>query len=180
MKEYFKKNKFDLIIFVFFVIFIVVSYITGYKSGIDITKNFLGFIFEMLTIIPAMFILIGLFDVWVPKEKIQKHIGNEGGIMGSVWVILLAMLQAGPLYGAFPVTYILWKKGASIRNIFIYLGAFSTMKIPMLFFEISFLGLKFSILRTLISLPVFIVIAFIMEWIFKNKNFKINEMKKDK
>jgi hypothetical protein len=54
-------------------------------------------------------------------------------------VILLAMLQAGPLYGAFPVAYLLWKKGASIKNIFIYLGAFSTLKILMLTFEIGFL-----------------------------------------
>ena len=54
------------------------------------------------------------------------------------------------------------------------------MKIPMLFFEISFLGLKFSILRTLISLPVFIIIAVIMELIFKNKDFKVHEMTKDK
>jgi uncharacterized membrane protein YraQ (UPF0718 family) len=83
------------------------------------------------------------------------------------------MLQVGPLYGAFPIAYILWKKGASIRNIFIYLGAFSTLKIPMLSFEIGFLGLKFSLLRTLLSLSVFIIIALVMEKYLKNKDFKI-------
>ena len=106
--------------------------------------------------LPLMFILIGLFDVWAPKEKIERHIGTDSGVQGAVWMILLAMLQAGPLYGAFPVAYMLYKKGASIRNIFIYLGAFSTLKIPMLSFEIGFLGLKFSILRTVLTIPVFI------------------------
>ncbi|MCK7529669.1 MAG: hypothetical protein MZV63_00695 [Marinilabiliales bacterium] len=63
-----------------------------------------------------MFILIGLFDVWVPREKIEKHIGKESGWKGTGLVILLATLQAGPLYGAFPFAYILWKKGCSIQE----------------------------------------------------------------
>ncbi len=178
MIEYLKKNKFDLIIFVFFILFVVTSYILNFNEGKEISKNFWGFLVEMVTIIPAMFVLIGLFDVWVPKDKIQKHIGEDSGIIGTIWIILLAMLQAGPLYGAFPVAYILWKKGASIRNIFIYLGAFSIMKLPMLVFEINFLGLKFSILRTIISLPVFITIAIIMEMTFKGKNFEIKNLEK--
>ncbi len=85
------------------------------------------------------------------------------------------MLQAGPLYGAFPVAYLLWKKGCGIKNIFIYLGAFSTLKIPMLTFEIGFLGLKFSLLRTLFTLPIFIIIAMFMEVYLKNKNFEVKQ-----
>ena len=84
-------------------------------------------------------------------------------------------VQAGPLYGAFPVTYLLWKKGCSIRNIFIYLGAFSTIKLPMLTFEIGFLGLKFSLLRTLFTLPVFIVISVIMEKYLQKKQFEVKQ-----
>lgn len=90
-------------------------------------------------------------------------------------MILLSMAQAGPLYGAFPVTYLLWKKGASIRNIFIYIGAFCTIKIPMIAFEIGFLGLKFSILRTVLTLPLIILIGIIMERYLKNRKFEIRE-----
>jgi uncharacterized membrane protein YraQ (UPF0718 family) len=144
--------------------------------GVKITNNFWMFFKEMITFLPFMFILIGLFDVWVPKEKIEKHIGKESGVKGIFWVIILATLQAGPLYAAFPVAYLLWKKGCSIKNVFIYLGAFSTMKIPMLTFEIGFLGLKFSLLRTMFSLPVFIIIAIFMEAYLKNKNFEIKQV----
>jgi len=129
----------------------------------------------MILFLPLMFILIGLFDVWIPREKIEKHIGEDSGWKGTLLVILLASLQAGPLYGAFPFAYILWKKGCNIRNIFIYLGAFSTIKIPMITFEIGFLGLKFSLLRTLITLPVFIIIGYIMEWYLKDKNFEVKQ-----
>ena len=141
----------------------------------EIKDNFLKFFIEMISFIPLMFILIGLFDVWVPKEKIERHIGKDSGALGIFWVILLAMLQAGPLYGAFPVSYILWKKGSSIKNIFIYLGAFSSLKIPMLTFEIGFLGLKFSLLRSIITLPVFIIIGYLMEYLLKGKDFQVKK-----
>ncbi len=130
----------------------------------------------MISFIPFLFIIIGLFDVWVPKEMLEKHIGKESGVKGIFLVILLAMLQAGPLYGAFPVAYVLFKKGASVRNIFIYLGAFSSMKLPMLGIEIGYLGIKFTILRTLISLPLFICIGFIMEKSV-GSDFKVEEVK---
>jgi uncharacterized membrane protein YraQ (UPF0718 family) len=163
------------IFFVCFILFVVFSYFFQLSAGKEIGHNFTMFFTEMITFLPGMFILIGLFDVWFPKEKVEKHIGQEAGIKGTFWVILLAMLQAGPLYGAFPVAYLLWKKGSSIRNIFIYLGAFSTLKIPMLAFEIGFLGLKFSILRSLITLPVFILIASLMGLYLKNKQFEVKQ-----
>lgn len=158
-----------------FITFIGLSNLLSFAIGKQIGENFWIFLKEMILFLPLMFILIGLFDIWVPREKIEKHIGADSGWKGTGLVILLASLQAGPLYGAFPFAYILWKKGCSIKNIFIYIGAFATIKIPMLTFEIGFLGLKFSLLRTLITLPVFIVIGFIMEWYLKNKNFEVKQ-----
>jgi uncharacterized membrane protein YraQ (UPF0718 family) len=160
---------------ILFVLFSVGSYFIGFKPGLGIYSNFNEFFIEMISFIPFLFIIIGLFDVWLPKEIIEKHIGRESGIRGIFLVILLAMLQAGPLYGAFPVAYVLSKKGASVRNIFIYLGAFSSMKLPMLGIEIGYLGIKFTILRTLISLPLFICTGFIMEKIV-GSNFKIEDV----
>jgi uncharacterized membrane protein YraQ (UPF0718 family) len=161
---------------ILFIILSVGSYFVGFKPGVVIYSSFNEFFIEMLSFIPFLFILVGLFDVWVPKETIEKHIGKESGLKGIFLVILLAMLQAGPLYGAFPVAYILYKKGASVRNIFIYLGAFSSMKIPMLGIEMGYLGIKFTILRTLISLPLFIIIGYIMEKMV-GEDFKVNDVK---
>jgi len=161
---------------ILFIIFSIGSYFIGFKPGVVIYSNFNQFFIEMISFIPLLFVLIGLFDVWFPKEMIEKHIGKESGVKGIFLVILLAMLQAGPLYGAFPVAYILYKKGASVKNIFIYLGAFSSMKIPMLGIEIGYLGIKFTILRTLISLPLFILIGYIMEKVV-GKDFEVKEVK---
>jgi len=159
-----------------FAVFSVGSFWFGFDPGKTIYQSFTKSFIEMITFIPFLFIIVGLFDVWFPKEKIEKHIGKESGIKGMFLVIVLAMLQAGPLYGAFPVAYVLHKKGASIKNIFIYLGAFSTLKIPMLGIEIGYLGLRFTLARTLVALPLFIAVGYFMEWYLKNRNFKVNEV----
>ena len=54
-------------------------------------------------------------------------------------------------------------KGMAPRNVFIYLGAFSAAKIPMLTFEVAFLGWQFSLVRTAVTLPVFIALGYLLE-----------------
>ena len=174
MRESLRKHK-NYIWVAAYVILTILSFIFGFNPGKAIFTNFAKSFVEMITFVPFLFIIVGLFDVWVPKEKIQKHIGQESGIKGIALVVLLAMLQAGPLYGAFPVAYLLYRKGASIRNIFIYLGAFSSMKIPMLGIEIGYLGIKFSLVRTLVSLPLFIGIGYLMERYLRNKRFEVRD-----
>jgi len=135
------------------------DFIFGRKAG----ENLGSFLVEMASVLPPMFLLVGLFEIWVPRKVIERHAGLRSGMRAVPWMILLATVQAGPLYVAFPVAVGLWRKGCAPRNVFIYLGAFSAMKIPMLTFEVAFLGWRFSLARTLISIPVFIVLAVIME-----------------
>ena len=159
----YRKHLKDYAWVILFAVFSAGSLFLRFEPGQKIYSNFNQFLLEMLSFLPLMFLLVGLFDVWAPRERIERHIGHGSGLIGMFWVILLAAVQPGPLYGAFPVAYVLFKKGASIRNIFIYLGAFSCMGIPMYTFEIGFLGLKFWFLRFLFSLLVFVLIGIIME-----------------
>jgi len=122
-----------------------------------------SFTLEMAAFLPAMFVLVGLFDVWVPRRIVERHVGRDSGPLAILWMVLLGTLQAGPLYGAFPVAVALWRKGTAPRNVFIYLGAFSALKIPMLTFEVAFLGWRFSLVRTAVTLPVFIALAYLLE-----------------
>lgn len=159
-----------------YLLLTLASFAFGFAPGKEVFGNFTHFFIDMVSFIPFLFIIVGLFDVWFPKEKVEKHIGQESGIKGILVMIILAMMQAGPLYGAFPVAYILYKKGASIKNIFIYLGAFASLKIPMLGMEIGYLGIQFTLARTLVSLPLFIAIGYFMEWYFKDRDFKVNKL----
>lgn len=152
------------------ILFAAAGGIWGYSATVapwdygDRVGRGLGeFLVQMASFLPAMFLLIGLFDVWVPRQLVERHVGRHSGIAAIGWMVLLATLQAGPLYGAFPVAVALWRKGCAPRNVFIYLGAFSALKIPMLTFEVTFLGWQFSLARTAITLPVFIGIGYLLE-----------------
>lgn len=163
MNKQLKKYRYDFPIILLFGAFIGISYLIDFSTGENLFETtFWRFVKEMLMILPCMFVLIGLFDMWIPKKTIEKHIGKGSGWKGIGLMILLAVIQPGSLYIAFPFAHLLWKKGSSLRNIFIYVGTFSAAKIPMLTFEIGFLGLKFSILRLILTIPVFILIAIVM------------------
>ena len=174
MNTQLRKYTFDFTAIFLFAGFIGVSYLVNWSVGEQLFETtFWRFMKEMLMILPCMFILVGLFDVWVPRDKIEKHVGKGSGVKGITLMILLAVTQVGPLYAAFPVAHILWKKGCSLRNIFVYVGMFSAAKIPMLTFEIGFLGLKFSILRLILTIPVFILIAVLMARRLRNTSYEI-------
>jgi uncharacterized membrane protein YraQ (UPF0718 family) len=176
MKTFFKKHRFDLVVIVLFGLAAGLSSAFSWNVGTKAAENFRDSVLEMISFLPAIFVLIGLVDAWVPKEVVAKHTGDGSGWQSALWMILLATLQAGPLYGAFPVAYLMWKKGTSVRNLFIYLGAFTTMKLPMLGFEIGFLGLKFTLLRTVLSVPVFLAIAMVMDKLY-GKGFVMHDGK---
>lgn len=113
----------------------------------------------MLLVLPPIFLLLGLLDVWVPRETLMRFMGPGSGLKGLVLSFALGSAAAGPLYGAFPVAAVLMRKGASFSNILIFIGAWSTTKIPMLFFEMNFLGARFALARLAIDIPGIIIIA---------------------
>ena len=166
-----------IIILVCYALFILVSWIADFDQGKEISNNFATFAIEMLKIIPCVFILIGLFQVWVPRETIERHFGQESGIKGYIWSILIAGTTVGGLYVAFPVAYTLYSKGAKLSVIFTYIGASAICRIPMTFFEASFLGIKFTIVRYIVALPLVIMTSVLLANYLKRKNYKITEPK---
>jgi len=117
----------------------------------------------MLGVVPPIFLMVGLFDVWIPREKVIKKLGDTSGWLRIMIAVALGAFAAGPLYAAFPVAEVLLKKGVSLRNIWIFIGAWSTMKIPMLLFEMQSLGFHFAITRYSMSFVGVLLIAFLLE-----------------
>ncbi|MDD3822603.1 MAG: permease [Sphaerochaetaceae bacterium] len=114
---------------------------------------------EMLLILPPIFVLLGLLDVWIPREIMIRFMGEGSGAKGVVLALLLGSAAAGPLYGAFPVASVFMKKGVKFSNILIFLGAWSTTKIPMFLFEMQSLGSRFALTRLALNIPGILIIA---------------------
>lgn len=171
-----KKSKLiHLLLIIIFFLFIGVSYLMNFDNGEKTGEVFLNVLIEMLKILPCAFILIGLFEVWVKKETIIKHLGDNSGIKGYLWVLLLAGFSVGGLFVAFPLAETLNKKGASLKIIFTYLGFVGIFRIPMTIFEISFLGLPFTLVRLMVTIPLFLLTGIVLGTVLKKRQYKLKE-----
>ena len=133
------------------------SFLMGFEPGREIGRNLVSFLIEMVRIFPPAFILIGLFEVWVKRETVERHLGGESGARGFIWVILLAMATIGPFAVSLPVGYSLYRKGARPSVVLAYLGAAGVCRVPMTLFEASYLGIKFTAVRWSVSLGLIIL-----------------------
>jgi len=151
-----KKGILNLVISLAYLAFIIISQVYSYEPGIKIGFNFINFTKDMLQVLPFAFILIGLFEVWVKRETVEKYFGHSSGYLGYIWAIILSSTTVGGAYVAFPVACSLYKKGAKLSIVLTYIGAASIARIPMTLFEASFMGIKFSIIRLLVSMPLMV------------------------
>lgn len=168
MKNILKKYKAFLWVLIGLFILTLVNQKIGFKA-ISVTAYSFK---EMIMVIPPIFLLLGLLDVWVPKETMIKYMGEDSGLKGILLSIFIGSAAAGPLYGAFPVAAVFMKKGVSFKNILIFIGAWSTTKIPMFLFEITSLGAKFAITRLLVDIPGIIFIAFVLSKLIPSDEVK--------
>ena len=140
------------------------------QMGVDSVKNSVYYIKEMLLIMPVIFILTALLDTWVHKQTIIKYLGKEAGLKGIVLSFVLGGISAGPIYAAFPFCVMLHKKGASVRNIVIILSAWAVIKLPMLLNEVKFLGVKFMIVRYILTVIAIVIFSWITSKIVKDND----------
>ncbi|KUO59424.1 MAG: permease [Gracilibacter sp. BRH_c7a] len=156
MKDLFIRYRFFLLLVVVNIFLLFLKPDLGTKS-ISITwSNLVG----MLTILPPIFIFLGLLDVWVERETMIKIMGENSGILGVFIAYFLGSAAVGPLYAAFPVAGVLLKKGCKFSNVLIFMGAWSTTKIPLLLFEASSMGTDFMLLRFALNIPGIALIAY--------------------
>jgi len=132
-----------------------------------------NYFLEMIMILPAVMVIMGLFSVFVSKELVVKYMGKASGINGILLAIFFGMLPTGPLYVAFPLAVALRSKGASISNIVIFLSAWACIKLPQELVELQFLGVKFMAARLILTV-IFVAIMGIfieklIEWTDKRR-----------
>ncbi len=161
-----KENLFILLIAAAYLAVFVVNQ----NLGIASVQNSFYYIKEMIMIMPVIFILTALLDLWVPKEKIIKYLGKEAKMKGVVLSFLLGSISAGPIYAAFPLCVMLHKKGASVRNLVIILSAWAVIKVPMLLNEMKFLGLQFMAVRWVLTVIAILIFSWITAKVVQDKD----------
>lgn len=161
-----KKSLFTVIIIITYALVFILKPETGMVAVV----NSGYYLKEMLMIMPVIFVLTALLDVWVPKETIMKYLGKKSKSKGVILSFLLGAISAGPIYAAFPVCIMLHKKGASIKNIVIILSSWAVIKIPMLLNEVKFLGIRFMFVRWILTVIAIVIFSWITSKIVKDED----------
>lgn len=159
----------------FVILAYVILFVTMPDKAMAAVNNSMYYVFEMLLIMPVVFILTSVIEAWVPKEVIINSFGEKAGFKGNIFAFLLGSFSAGPIYAAFPVCKMLLKKGASIGNIIIVLSTWAVIKVPMLANEAKFLGPKFMFLRWILTSISIFIMAFIISKFVKTEDMPKEE-----
>ena len=152
--------------YIFFIICLIVTLlltILNKDLGLKSFNTAFSSFKQMLTVVPPIMIILGLVDVWIPRETMMKYMGDNSGIKGISIAMLIGSIAAGPMYAAFPFTKVLLKKGVKFSNIIVFMNAWCVTKISTLMFEFSSLGYKFTLARLIIDIPGVIIMGYIVQ-----------------
>jgi uncharacterized membrane protein YraQ (UPF0718 family) len=166
MVTFMKKNKF----LVFGITTLIIITIIDINLTYSALENTLDQIISMLLLVPPIFILIGLFDVWVPRETIINLMGEESKFKGMFFAFLLGAFSAGPTLVAFPIAHLMLKKGARYSNVLFFLMVWSSLKLPIIFFQITAIGWQLPIIINTTLFIIFVISALLSDYVFTDKD----------
>ena len=124
---------------------------------------------SMLKIVPPIFLMIGLLDIWVPRETMIKLMGEKSGPVGVLIAFFIGTMSAGPLIAAFPVAQIMLKKGARYANVLFFLTIWASAKLPILFFQATTLGVEYTIITNITLILVYLIGTYGIEKILSHE-----------
>lgn len=121
----------------------------GYKSFKNVAAMF-----------AAVFLLLGLFQVFVSTELIQQLMGKGAGEFAPLIGALLGGIAAGPPVAIYPVSQFLAQHQAALAAIAALMTAWVSVGTVSLPAEMKILGRRFALSRWVLALVFSILIGY--------------------
>lgn len=123
---------------------------------------------QFLTVLPfllAVFILIGVLEVFVPSRAITSLMGGSRGILSPLFASLIGGVMSGPPAASYPMAQFLLRQHASMAAVATFLIAWvavGTISLPV---EIKLLGPRFAWTRWSLTLVFSVVCGVLIGWL---------------
>lgn len=147
------------------------------SKGLEVGKVAYDAFVQSVKIIIAVFFFIGLLQIWLSSETLSKIMGKEAGWLKYIIASTVPIFIGGSLFSIFPLLSTLLEKGASVGAILAFITAWSG-KAPLIPLEVHFLGLHFTIIRTILIIPMALIIGVVGELIleaWEKRSIKVRE-----
>jgi uncharacterized membrane protein YraQ (UPF0718 family) len=124
---------------------------------------------QILHLIPHLglgLLIAAAVTVLVPKKRVAKWLGEESGFRGLVVASVIGAVMPGGPFASFPLVFALAQAGADIGALISFLIAWAAIGVNRLvIWEIPFMGLEFSTLRFLSSIPLPLIAGLIARYL---------------
>lgn len=118
----------------------------------------------VIPLLLAVMGLVGLILVWISPDLVARLLGREGGFRSLLLAAACGMILIGPAYLIFPLLAAVQRQGARWAVIGTVLTTYA-VKIQMIPLEAGYLGWRFSLVRTVLTLALAIPAGLLLEWI---------------
>ncbi|OPJ56810.1 permease [Alkalithermobacter paradoxus] len=153
---------FSILLWIITIIFLIVSLlkdkertITSMKMGRNMMKNMIGEIFAVLFI-------IGLMITLIPPESINTFMGDSNVILSTIGSAFVGSVTLIPAFVAFPLAKSLLDRGANVVPLVAFLTTLTMVGVVTFPLEKREFGLKFALIRNILSFGFAVVIALVM------------------
>ncbi len=148
-----------------YAIIVIISYVYAFKRDKSRAKKGLkkGWkqLLKQVSFIFSIFLLVGLFDVFIPKSTVVAIIGQSRGFLSIINAAVLGSIVGGPVSSVYPLGAILLKKGASLAVAAVFMNAWVMVGVISMPYEISIFGKKFVLVRNILAFIGAIIIGII-------------------
>jgi uncharacterized membrane protein YraQ (UPF0718 family) len=134
-------------------------------AALDVTLRTFG---SVLPLVFAVMGLIGLIQALTSPEQVARLLGREAGWRALWLAALCGMALIGPAYLIFPLLMSLHRQGARWAVVATVLASYA-VKIQMIPLEVGFLGWRFSLARTLLTLIFAVPFGLAVEWLVEGR-----------
>ncbi|MCD6238476.1 MAG: permease [Thermotogae bacterium] len=136
---------------VIYGIIVVLCYIYAFKKSsagaTKAVKKGISRFLQQLPFLISIFLLIGLFDAFVPRSFVVSIVGRGKGLLSILTSALAGTIVAGPVSSAYPLGAFLLKKGATIAATAVFLNSWVMVGFVSIPYEISIFGKRFTFAR---------------------------------
>jgi uncharacterized membrane protein YraQ (UPF0718 family) len=113
----------------------------------------------------AVFGLVGLFQVYVSADVIERFMGRAGGMLSLLVGAGVGAVAAGPPAAAFPIARTLLDGGAWNAAILAFIASWVLVGVVSLPFEAKVFGARYAIVRNAGSFLLALVIGLVGSWL---------------
>ena len=124
----------------------------------------------VIFMLPRIFVGLlgaGFLAVLLPVDQIEQNFGTESGLMGITLATIFGLITPGGPFVAYAIGAAAMKAGATLAPLMAYVTAWSIVNLNRsIAYELPLMGRHFLLLRTILSVPVPMVLGLLV-WAFQ-------------